>query len=261
MTTEIVKQIMNITTEVKNINGEEYGEQFCNCALKLLTLNNNSFNEYQILIEAAHTLIDSDYKDKLIKNLQYKIKEHNTKLDNLEKDIKYFKEENNKKDIRINKLEKENKELKAEIKVLKDEIKELKDDKQKFDALVKLHECNALVNKEFKRLYKIRFNKKKGEYIPNIGDFIEEPPTEDDGEDYTFWLEFNKKYPESNNNDFRMIYHQIANDRADSGAHVNVRKLDKTEFDKLIELLYPEEYNANKELYKSYRDWLFTFPV
>ena len=58
-----------------------------------------------------------------------------------------------------------------------------------------------------------------------------------------------------------MIYHQIANDRADSGAHVNVRKLDKTEFDKLIELLYPEEYNANKELYKSYRDWLFTFPV
>jgi hypothetical protein len=69
------------------------------------------------------------------------------------------------------------------------------------------------------------------------------------------------KHPESNNNDFRMIYHQIANNRADSGAHVNVRKLDKTEFDKLIELLYPEEYNANKELYNEYRNWLLRFPI
>jgi len=245
MTTELLQQIINITDEVKYKYGDDYAEQF-NEAINDV-YNKLNVKTTHVLVDMIDLTLNDDYKQKQINALKKDIKD-------LKDDIKILKEENNKKDIRINKLEKENKELKAEI-------KELKDDKHKFDALVKLHECNALVNKEFKRLYKIRFNKKKGEYIPNIGDFIEEPPTEDDGEDYTFWLEFNKKYPESNNNDFRMIYHQIANDRADSGAHVNVRKLDKTEFDKLIELLYPEEYNANKELYNSYRDWLFTFPV
>jgi len=245
MTTELQQQIINITDEVKYKYGDDYAEQF-NEAINDV-YNKLNVKTTHVLVDMIDLTLNDDYKQKQINALKKDIKD-------LKDDNKILKEENNKKDIRINKLEKENKELKAEI-------KELKDDKHKFDALVKLHECNALVNKEFKKLYKIRFNKKKGEYIPNIGDFIEEPPTEDDGEDYTFWLEFNKKYPESNNNDFRMIYHQIANDRADSGAHVNVRKLDKTEFDKLIELLYPEEYNANKELYKSYRDWLFTFPV
>ena len=89
----------------------------------------------------------------------------------------------------------------------------MKNNKNKFDALVKLHECNALVNKEFKKLYKIRFNKKKGDYIPNIGDFIIEPPTEEDGDDYIFWLDFNEKYPRSNDKQFRLIYQQINNDR------------------------------------------------
>ena len=49
-------------------------------------------------------------------------------------------------------------------------------------------------------------------------------------------------------------------DRNFNGAHVNVRKLDKTEFDRLIEIAYPEEYNMNKELYNEYRNWLFMFP-
>jgi len=52
-----------------------------------------------------------------------------------------------------------------------------------------------------------------------------------------------------------LIYQKIANDRSDSGAHVNVRKLNKTDFDKLIELVYPEEYKSNKDLYEKYRDW------
>ena len=254
MTTEIVKQIMDITNEIKIINGDDYGEQFCTNALKLLSTNSKMFNEYQILIEAIHTLIDSDYKDKLIYDLQKKVKEHNIRIVLLEDD-------NNKKDIKINRLEQENKELKMEIKELKSEIKILKDDKQKFDALVKLNECNALVNKEFKRLYRLKFSKSKYDNnVPNIGDFIRDPPTENDGGDYEFWKEFNLKYPQSDDPNFRSIYQQIAIDRVHSGAHVNVRKLDKTEFDRLIEIAYPEEYNANKELYEEYRNWLFMFP-
>jgi len=118
------------------------------------------------------------------------------------------------------------------------------------------------VNKEFKRLYRIKFNRTKYDNnIPNIGDFINDPPTEDDEDNYKFWNEFNQKYPQSDNANFRLIYQKIVNDRADSGAHVNVRKLNKTDFDKLIELVYPEEYNTNRELYNEYRDWLFMFPA
>ena len=73
--------------------------------------------------------------------------------------MKELKEENKTFKEQIIKLEIDNKELKEENKILKREIKELKDDKQKFDALVKLYECNALVNKEFKKLYRIKFNK------------------------------------------------------------------------------------------------------
>ena len=36
MTAEIVKQIMDITNEIKIINGDDYGEHFCKNALKLL---------------------------------------------------------------------------------------------------------------------------------------------------------------------------------------------------------------------------------
>ena len=90
--------------------------------------------------------------------------------------MKELKEENKTLKERIIKLEIDNKELKEENKILKKEIKELKDDKQKFDALVKLHECNALVNKEFKKLYRIKFNKNKYDNnIPNICDFINDP--------------------------------------------------------------------------------------
>ena len=63
------------------------------------------------------------------------------------------------------------------------------------------------------------------------------------------------------NINFRTIYQKIANDRSDCGAHVNVNKLNKTDFDKLIEIVYPNEYNLNKKTYEEYRDWLFMFPV
>jgi len=201
--------------------------------------------------------------------LREKIKILEDKIANQDIEITRQNYEITKQQKEINDLKKETKDLKQDNIVLKNnndkltkQINKLEDDKQKFDALIKLHECNTLVNKEFKRLYRIKFNKTKYDNnIPNIGDFIRDPPTKNDGEDYNFWIEFNNKYPQSDDANFRLIYQKIANDRADYGAHVNVRKLNKTDFDKLIELVYPEEYNINKQLYNEYRDWLFMFPA
>ena len=260
MTTELPQQIKNINHEVKYKYGDIYAEQ-------VNEVINDVYHNLNIkttigLVDFVEYIINDDYKQPQINALKKDVK-------TLQEENKVLKEENKTLKERVIKLEIDNKELKEENKILKEEnkilkkeIKELKDDKQKFDALVKLHECNALVNKEFKRLYRIKFNKNKYDNnIPNIGDFINDPPTEDDEDNYKFWNEFNQKYPQSDNANFRIIYQKIANDRAYSGAHTNVRKLNKTDFDKLIELIYPEEYNTNKELYNEYRDWLFMFPA
>jgi len=94
MTEILLKQITQITDEIKNIHGDDYGEQYCNVAINLISKNPSNINEYQILIEAAHSLIDSDYKDKLIFNLQKKIKEQDSRILNLEKETKDLKQDN-----------------------------------------------------------------------------------------------------------------------------------------------------------------------
>jgi hypothetical protein len=283
MNTELLRQITDISEKVKEINGGYYAEQFSNTVTNLFNKHiHDEFNEYQIIIEALHTLIESDYKDRIIEDYNkriLKLEADNKKLINkvniLEKDNIKLKEDNIKlkeDNIKLKedniKLKEDNIKLKADninltnkVTLLEQDNQIMKNNKNKFDALVKLHECNALVNKEFKRLYKIKFNKKKGEYIPNIGDFIIEPPTEEDGDDYIFWLDFNEKYPRSNDKNFRLIYQQINNDRTTEGAHINVSKLTENDFDKLIEFVYPLDYSVNKKLYNDYRNWLFMFPV
>ena len=246
MTEQLNTQIIQVSNKLENIYGEHYSKQY-DYAINDIK-NKTNITTTHIIVDLLDLTINDDY-------LQ-------PQINALKKDIKYLHKENNELKERVIKLEIENKELKIENTELKIEIKELKDEKQKFDALVKLHECNALVNKEFRKLYRIKFNKNKYDNnIPNIGDFINDPPTEDDEDNYQFWNDFNVKYPQSDDVNFRTIYQKISNDRADSGAHVNVRKLNKTDFDKLIELVYPEDYNTNKELYNEYRDWLFMFPV
>lgn len=115
MTTETIKQITEISTELKNLHGDDYGEQFCNRALYLITNNTVNKTDYQIIFEAVYSLIDSDYKDRLIFNLQKKIKEQ---------------------DARIKYLEEENKTLKQEIKELKIENQNLN---KKVDILMRNH--------------------------------------------------------------------------------------------------------------------------
>ena len=173
--TELLRQIIEISNEIKNIYGNEYGEQYSNVAIKLLNHNPNNMNEYHILIEATYSLIDSDYKDKLIISLQKKIKEQEIRILKLEKDNEILK--------------KDNEILKIDNKSLNNKIEILERDKQRFDALVKLHDCNQLVNIAFKKEYKRYFNKGKFDYVPNIGDFINDPPEKED-DTYDFWIKF-----------------------------------------------------------------------
>ena len=192
--------------------------------------------------------------------------------DNMEK-YKEIIDENKKlikeHETNIEKLKEENIGLNKKIKLLEDhilsletKIDKMEKEKEKFDALVKLHECNALVNKIFKIEYKKCFKPKRNEYIPNIGEIINDPPTKtDDEEYYNFWEEFKIKYPNSDDIRFRKIYCDISDERAINGAHVNIKYMTEDEFDKLIVLVYPEEYKKDPNLYKEYREWLFRFPV
>jgi hypothetical protein len=111
MTTELLKQITEISNEIKNIYGNDYGEQYSNVAIKLLNQNPNNMNEYHILIEATHSLIDCDYKDKLIISLQKKIKEQEIRILKLEKDNEIL-------NTKIDVLEKDNKLLNKKIDIL-----------------------------------------------------------------------------------------------------------------------------------------------
>lgn len=189
------------------------------------------------------------------------------RIDELEKNnatygdiIFYNKQLINEHEMNIDRLIKENELLKLKIQNLENDIDDLKTRNKIFDALIKLHECNSLVNKAFKSEYKRYFKKGRYEYIPNIGDFINDPPTDIDDENYMFWNYFNNKYPGSDEQLFRNIYHQINKDRANSGAHTNVSLLTKNDFDQLIQIAYPDEYRENQKLYSEYRDWLYSFP-
>lgn len=253
---ELEKQINNIHHNITKLYDETYGNQI----IQTINYIKDGINieHTHIMVDFIETIIDDDYKQ--------------NQINDMKKDINKLKIDNKAKDIKITGLEKDNIKLKEDniklnkqIVILTDKINKLESDNNKlrtdnskFNALVKLHELNALVNNEFKNLYKKKFKKGKYDYIPNIGDFINNPPTEDDTDDYEFWMEFNNKYPRSNDVEFRNIYRQIADDRSINGAHII---LNKDDFDILIETVYEEEYNNNKQLYNDYRDWLFMFPA
>ena len=245
MTTELLRQITEISNEIKNIYGNDYGEQYSNVAIKLLNQNPNNMNEYHILIEATHSLIDSDYKDKLIISLQKKIKEQEIRILKLEKDNEILK--------------KDNKSLNNKIEILEKDNEILKKDKHRFDALVKLHDCNQLVNVAFKKEYRRGFNKGKFDYVPNIGDFINDPPEKED-DTYDFWIEFINKYPDSDNLEFRNIYKVINEERTMCGAHYDISNMEINEFDSLMRIVFAD-YDTNKQLYENYRNWSFMFPT
>ena len=107
MTTETLKLITEMTNMIKDVNYEDYGEQYFNTAIKLLDPKTYN-NEYNILFEAPKTVIDSyKYKDKQIMDLKNKVKNQDDRITKLEDENKELKEDNKQKDIKINKLEKQ----------------------------------------------------------------------------------------------------------------------------------------------------------
>lgn len=223
--------------------------------------NNNVSDIIMEISFAEHNNLRIEYNKIYSENMQLKAQLHmrnedyekqlnqkNIKIDHLEKEIE--------------RLEKENKELKERIILLETDIKQLKDDQLKFKALVKLHECNTIVNNIFKKEYRQHFNRKKyDKNIPNIGDFIESPPDEiDDKDDYKFWSYFCKKYPKSDDIQFRKLYKYINNERTKYGAHCDVNNMTKQEFDISAKIVF-NDYDNNKILYDTYRDWIYLFPT
>ena len=215
---------------------------------RLLTENTNLHAKLSQLY-----ITSSSYYEKN-KTLETEIAKRDQTIEELQKENMELKE-------RIKKLEDEIINLKQDNKELTNEIQQLKAKNEKFDALVKLHECNANVNKNFKREYRVWFNKKKYEQVPNIGDFIQDSPDKtNDKDDYEFWLNFNKKYPRSNDALFRNLYEVVSGERCRYGAHTTIAKMSVNDFDKLANIVF-DDYSHNKKLYDDYRDWLFMFPV
>jgi DNA repair exonuclease SbcCD ATPase subunit len=253
-----------IMSDEKNNNVMTFTEAFLLINSKDLIKYQNEIKEKDLLINNLKKEKESLYEDIINKNNL--INKHETRIKELEQEIEKLEEQNKLLKEKIEELEiqiKNNKKYSDdEIYKLKEEINLMKKEKNKFDALVKLHECNAIVNKTFKMEYKKRFNPKRGEIIPNIGEIINNPPSKDEDEEYyNFWEYFKKTYPGSDDIRFRKIYLDINNDRANNGAHVDVTYMEPCEVDQLIILAYPEKYKNDPNTYKDYREWLFKFPA
>ena len=233
MTEILLKQITQITDEIKNIHGDDYGEQYCNVAINLISKNPSNINEYQILIEAAHSLIDSDYKDKLIFNLQKKIKEQ---------------------DSRILNLEKETKDLKQDIVVLKQNNIVLKNNNDKLtkqvNKLMRNHYnlvlWQAYKNVEYFIIQKVtEFNKDKMETInTNLTEFINNPNNSKYVDD------INKFITKFNINNYNGCLGRLSRNRI-TEAHPNPIELDDLE-DACEDM--KDVYTGIEELYNHYKE-------
>jgi len=153
--------------------------------------------------------------------------------------------------------------LREKNSILEIKIKELEKNnktknKNRVDPYIKLQEYNANVNKVFRIEYRKYFNKKRGDYIPNIDDFINDPPTDQYDPEYAFWDDFLIMYPNSDNPDFRNIYRIINNKRTLNGEYYDISIMDTVEFDNLMKLVF-NDYETNIQLYENYRNWLFLF--
>lgn len=182
-----------------------------------------------------------------------------SELAELREHIKKQDEHIERQDIAIEELKKDNTELKkdnAELKKknikMKHKVKKLVTQNDVREALSKLNDCDKLANDTFKREYRQYFKLKMREVVPNLGEFVCYPPESNNTEEYDFWLYFCKKYPGSDNEEFRYIYRQINHDRVYYGAHFTINDIDKTTFDSLMETAFPDKYTNDKKTCDGY---------
>ncbi len=183
----------------------------------------------------------------------------------LESNNNLLKEELKTRELTIEELKKENELLNKEIKRLNEELNKMKNEMSEMknkmiynEALFKLHDCDAMANNAFKKEYKKYYKLKSHSYIPNIGDFVRNPPDEED-DDYEFWIFFCKKYKNSDKKEFQDIYKIINNNRMSSGAHYDVSNIKEDEYMNLLKLVMPEYYNTHKDICEEYKKWLYLF--
>jgi hypothetical protein len=108
---ELINQITHITKEIEEIYGEDYSKQYFNASIILVGKLNNDYNEYEVVVDTLKNLVDNEYKQKQINDLQKNIKD-------LEKEVKNLKEVNKQKDIRLTNLEKDNINLNKKVNIL-----------------------------------------------------------------------------------------------------------------------------------------------
>ena len=165
-------------------------------------------NTQLITVQIGYQLVNSiEYQNLINENFELKSKillfsqnENflNETIKNGENQIEELQKENEELRKKIKEMESDILLLKEENKKLNYDIYLLKEKNIKFDALVKLNECNAIVNKNFKKEYRKWYNLQINDYVPNINDIIEEPPNELDNKKlYDFWNNFLIKYPRS----------------------------------------------------------------
>ena len=193
-------------------------------------------------------------KDQTIDELKKENETLQKLLDELTKQNNQLIEKNN---VLINK----NYDLQKDNNIMNDKINNLEIKNEIIEALAKLNDCDAMSNNAFKKEFRKYFKLSKYDNnIPNIGQFIDDPPEESDNEDnYNFWKYFCVKYPNSDNKEFRKIYKQISSERVQYGAHHNIYNISKREFDNLMKIAIPIIYNDDKSLCDKYRDWLYLF--
>ena len=102
----IKEQINHIANELKETYGDYYAEQYYNSSMNLVNVLPLNLTEYQIILETMQTIMDDDYKLKLIQNLQKRIKEQDIVIKN--QGVKISELENEIVDLKtnVNKLNK-----------------------------------------------------------------------------------------------------------------------------------------------------------
>jgi chromosome segregation ATPase len=216
----------------------------------------NALNNKYDKLEIDHKELNNKY-DKL----EIDHKELNNKYNKLEID---HKELNNKYDkLEIDNKELNNKYSELEIKYDKLEIKytDIVNENKIKSALSKLNDCDKLANDKFKEEYRNYFDLDDYDNnIPNLGQFVDKPPLETKNKKkYDFWKDFCKKYPNSDNKEFRKIYLRISKDRVEYGAHYKVHDIDENDFDELMKIALSDIYCKNKKLCDDYKTWLYKF--
>ena len=231
--TDLINQITHITKEIEEIYGEDYSKQYFNASIILVGKLNNDYNEYEVVVDTLKNLVDNEYKQKQINDLQKNIKD-------LEKEVKNLKEVNKQKDIRLTNLEIENKELKENNKKINNKLNILM--KNHYNLVL----WQAYKNLEYYIIQKVtNFNDNTMDSLnTNLNEFIKDPD--------------NNKYIEDLNNliikfkidKYKNSLGKLTKNRLRE-AHPNPIELDE------LELACEEMkcvYNGIEELYNNYHE-------